>query len=190
MKNTNVMLTAFAVFTSFLMLITACVARPVQEKTSINAIEYTQQKLINSLESFNLKLSRDYQTNMLLDSIARDRAVSQIVYNMQSAKTHEELLSDFECLVNVLDENAEFTELGRIIQAGYSAESQVISQEIETAFTTSGTSICNGEFIDWILSLITGIINIIIGVFNVIKAIINLIQSIISFLRNLFGGPN
>lgn len=54
MNKTKIVLTAFAVFASVLMLMTAALARPVQESTTNDFIESQQNQLIiDSDEFFN-----------------------------------------------------------------------------------------------------------------------------------------
>ena len=51
MRKTKLLITAFAVLASLLMLMTSTMAGPVTEKTNMDIVENTEQKLINSLES-------------------------------------------------------------------------------------------------------------------------------------------
>ena len=53
MKKTSIMVTCFAVV---LMLATTCMARPAQEKVSIESVEFAEKELMNSFEAFSKKL--------------------------------------------------------------------------------------------------------------------------------------
>jgi len=59
MKKTKVMIVGFAVFAAFLMLMATCIAGPVREKTSLDAVENEQEELLNSIEAMFLKIEND-----------------------------------------------------------------------------------------------------------------------------------
>lgn len=131
MNKTKYMLIGFAIFAATIMLMAPCMARPVTEKTSIDAIEKAQRELSYSLESIKIKLSRDYKANALIKSIQKDSNVVNIVNNMQEATTEEELVAGLKELIVVLQDNPELVQLGDIIEQECSYELGVASQHLQ-----------------------------------------------------------
>ena len=135
MKKTKVMMTGFAVFAAVLMLMATCMAKPVQEKASIEAVEFAEKELMNSFEALNVKLSRDAESRVLLDAIARDPDVARIVNRMGTARSEEEILSGLEQLAVVLQDSSEFGQLATLAGEEYSTELTVMSEQVETMGT-------------------------------------------------------
>ena len=182
MKKIKVMMTGFAVFAAVLMLMTTCIARPVQEKTSIEAFEYTEKELTNSLEVLDIRLSRDFEVNILLNSIARDPDVVLIANRIGRARSEEGVLSGLEQLVGVLQGNSEFEQLVILVGEDYSAETEAISIELASMGYNVGIL---GGLLD-ILMLIIQIIQIAILIFNKIIELIDIIQYLIDLIRDLW----
>jgi len=181
MRKTKFLLTAFAVFAAILMLSTISIARPIQEKTSIEIIDKAEKELANSLEQLSLQLSRDFEANILLSSIANDPEVILIANTVERVGSQGEILSGIEQLAVVLQGNAEFEQLVTILEEDYSSETEAISLELESMnYDTSG--------LGRILDIIIIVIQIIIQIFQIIKGIINLINLIIDLFKSIFGG--
>jgi len=182
MKKTKFLMTAFAVFAAVLMLITTSIARPIQEKTSIDAVKFSEKELTAALESFNVKISRDPEANIILNSIVRDTEVVLIANIIERAKSKEEVSSGVKQLVSVLHDKSEFEQLVTIVEEDYSAETEAIN--IELASMNYGA--CDLKDLIEILLLIIQIIQIIIQVINVIITLIDLIQNLIDYIRDLW----
>ena len=84
---------SFAVLAASLMLMTTCIARPVQEKTNIDAVEI----------------------NAIMQSLSRDRSIMQAIRLIEQAETEEEFLSVFEQLGFALESNPDFAQLENLI---------------------------------------------------------------------------
>jgi len=56
MNKTKSIVTGFAIFAAFLMLMATCIAGPVREKTSLDAVENEQEELLDSLEALFLNI--------------------------------------------------------------------------------------------------------------------------------------
>ena len=132
MKKTKVMVMGFAVFAALLMLMTTCMARPVQEKTNIEAVEDLEQELMSSLEALNTKLARDCEVNSLISELIRDREVTSVVRSIEVAGSQEEILSGVEQLAAVLQDKSGFGQLTTLVEKEYSAELGAISEEISS----------------------------------------------------------
>ena len=186
MKKTKVMMTGFAVFAAVLMLMATCMAKPVQEKASIEAVEFAEKELMNSFEALNVKLSRDAESRVLLDAIARDPDVARIVNRMGTARSEEEILSGLEQLAVVLQDSSEFEQLATLAGEEYSAELGAISEEL---LSSMGYDTCS--IIDDLIGIITTIIIILIVIgiiiYDIIVIIGFIIGRIISILVWLWG---
>jgi len=169
MIKTKVMMTGFAIFAAVLMLMTTCMARPIQEKASIESVEFAEKELMNSFEALNVKLSRDAKSHVLLDAIARAPDVARIVNRMETARSEEEIITGVEQLINVLQDSSEFEQLVNLIEGDYSAESEAIAEQLEAMtvditgdvgnLQTSGILI---TILKWIMEWIGTLIYIII----------------------------
>jgi len=181
MKKAKFLITAFAVFGALLMLMATCVARPVQEKTSVEVFEYAEEELVNSLGALGIKLSRDFEVNVLLDSITRNPEVVLITNSMKRARSEEDVLLGVEQLAGVLQDNAEFEHLVTILEEDYSSETGAISVELESM----GYNTRDLEDIIEILLLIIQIIKVVIQIVNMIITLIDLIKNLIDLIRDL-----
>ena len=139
MKKTKFLLTAFAVFGAVLMLMATCMARPVQEKASIEAVEFAEKELMSSFDALNVKLSRDVEVNVLINAITRDPDVALIINGMERTSSEEGLTSGLEQLAVVLQDSAEFEQLAILVGEEYSAEAEAISGELSSmGYNTCG----------------------------------------------------
>lgn len=186
MKKTKFLITAFAVFGALLMLMTTCIARPVQEKTSIEVFEYAEKELINSFEALNVKLSRDVQASALIDAIARDLVVTRSVSRIEQARSEEEVLFGIEQLVGVLQDSSEFEQLVNIVEEDYSAEAEAISTELASmGYDTFGL----GGLID-IIATIIQIIILLVQIILTVIGLIDLIKTLLGLLGDLWDWIN
>ena len=124
-------MTGLAVFAALLMLMATCMARPIQEKASIEAVEFAEKELMNSFEVLNVKLSRDAKSHVLIDAIARDPDVVRIVNRMETAGSEEEIITGIEQLRNVLQDSPEFEQLVNLIEGDCYTESEAIAEQLE-----------------------------------------------------------
>ena len=186
MKKIKVMMTGFAFFAAVLMLTTTCIARPVQEKTNIEVFEYAEKELTNSLEVLNIKLSKDFEANILLNSIARDPDVVLIANRIGRARSEEEILSGIEQLVGVLQGNSEFEQLVNIVEEDYSAETKAISTELELM----GYNIFIFDIIIVLIGLIIDLIMTVIKIILNLGILFDRIQQLIDFLTEFWNAIN
>ncbi len=153
MKKTKILITTFAVFASILMLMTPTMARPVQEKTTIDAVEYKQEQLVQSLESLNLKLSKDVEFSVLLNSLANNKQVNYILRNMQTATSDEEIMLGLEQLSSVLNENKEYIQIENILASEYQLEVNQINDQLP--------DYDSNDMPDWLYNLLGNLVIII-----------------------------
>lgn len=177
MNKTKFVLAGFAIFAATIMLLTPCIAKPVAEKNIMDATENAQRELINSLESLNVKLSRNYKASALLNSIKRDQDVSYILNNIQRAATEEEIIVGLEQLGIFLQDNPELIKLVNIIEQECTYELGVISQQIELI---SG----NDDDIPWWLDFLLTLAIIL----SYVLYFIQLINVILAFIRDWLNG--
>jgi len=93
MKKTKYMLTGFAIFAAAIMLLTPCMARPVAEKTTMDAVEQSTE------------------LNSVLQSLSEDEAIIYAVGLIEAAITEEEFASGFDQLGFALEKNPSFVQL-------------------------------------------------------------------------------
>lgn len=160
MNKTKFVITGFAVFASVLMVMTTCMARPVQEKTIMNAVEIAQQELLNSVYTLDNKLLRNAQANALINAIRSDPAVINSMGNVEQ-------------LVNVLEGNDEVAQLNDILLQEFPDETAAIAENIELlAIGSDGGSQPTG-IIMRIIALIYLIIITIVQLIDLLKWIID-----------------
>ena len=182
MKKTKFLVTAFAVFGAVLMLMATCMARPVQERASIEAVEFAEKELMNSFDALNVKLSRDVEINVLINAITRDPDVSRIVNRIGRSSSEEGLTSGLEQLAVVLQDKSEFGHLAILVEEEYSAEAEAISGEL----SSMGYNTCGLEDIITIIILIIKIIQTVIQIILTIIGLINLIKTLLGLLGDLW----
>ena len=171
MKKTKIILTAFAVIASLLMIMTPTMARPIAEKTTMDVVETAEQELINQLETLNLKLSRDVKANNLIRSLTQDSSVAQSIEILEQAVTEEEMSMAFEQLIVSLEGKSELTQLEDLIIQEYSSE-----------FPEENTNDMNG-----INLLYIWIIFLILMIPGMILVLIALIINFMDWLEDIFG---
>ena len=154
MKKTKVMMTGFAVFAALLMLMATCMARPTQEKASIETIEFAEKELMNSLEALNVKLTRDPD-------------VARIVNRMETARSEEEIIAGAEQLRNVLQDSPEFEQLVTLIEGDCSTELEATAVDINGADGNIQTSNVLWTILKWIIEWIR------VGIFILIYRILD-----------------
>jgi len=106
MKNNKKMCIVFAVLAAALMLMTPTMARPVQEKTTMDPVEQTMQEI-----------------NTAMDDLMTDRNVAYAMRLLEQAENEEEILAGLEQLSSALENNPEFAQLledgqGDLFQSG------------------------------------------------------------------------
>ena len=192
MKKTKIILTAFAVIVSLLMIMTPTMARPIAEKTTMDVVETAEQKLINQLETLNLKLSRDVKANNLIRSLTQDSSVAQSIEILEQAVTEEEMSMAFEQLIVSLEGKSELTQLEALIEQNFQSEVEqledLIIQEYSSELPEENTNDMGG--IELILYIITWIVVIILYIPIIIlyiRVLINAIENFLDWLEDLFG---
>jgi len=100
MKTTKYMITAFAVFASILMLMTPTMARPVQEKTTMDVVQTAEQQVTSD------------ELNEFLASFKVDR---------ETAKLIEQVSNDAK-LCRLIESTIDYDELNTFLEAGYTLE--------------------------------------------------------------------
>ena len=192
MKKTKIILTAFAVIASLLMIMTPTMARPIAEKTTMDVVETAEQELINQLETLNLKLSRDVKANNLIRSLTQDSSVAQSIEILEQAVTEEEMSMAFEQLIVSLEGKSELTQLEALIEQNFQSEVEqledLIIQEYSSELPEENTNDMGG--IELILYIITWIVVIILYIPIIIlyiRVLINAIENFLDWLEDLFG---
>jgi len=111
MKKMKCVLTGFAIFAAAIMLLNPCMARPVAEKTTMNAVEKNAEDI-----------------NAIMQSISNDRAVMQSMRLIEQSENEEEFVACLEQFGLSLQNNPGFTQLENLIIAatenGLSGESE------------------------------------------------------------------
>ena len=79
MNKTKSMITGFALFAAFLMMMTTCMARPVNEKTSMDAVDDAQQEAMNLLETLKMKISKDRKAMFAIGQIEQARTEEKLI---------------------------------------------------------------------------------------------------------------
>ncbi len=129
MNKTKYMLAGFAVFASILMLTTTCIARPVQEKASIDAVESAQEELMKSIEALFLKMKNDRYLNSLKDQISKDRTLNSIASAIENTEDSDAKASLASSYVDVLKSKKEFACLNAYFERSYSKDMQSINAQ-------------------------------------------------------------
>jgi len=176
MKKTKFMMTGFSVFSALLMLMTTCMARPVQEKTNMDAVEDLEKELIGSLDVLNTKLTRDTEVNGLVNTLIRNRDVAAILGTIERADSEEEIIYGVEQLAGVIQDYSEIEQLTILVGEEYSAELGTISEILSSMGFECSTHI---------FSIIAIVIILIIGI--IANVVISIIYNIINFLRWLWS---
>lgn len=78
MKNAKKIITAFAVFASIIMLSTTAVARPVQEKTTMDILNNKQIESTDSIEKILKDLKNDFDLNILFNQYENNKVFNEI----------------------------------------------------------------------------------------------------------------
>ena len=182
MKKTKFLVTAFAVFGAVLMLMATCMARPVQERASIEAVEFAEKELMISFEALNTKLSRDVEVNVLINALARDPDVALIANRMERTNSEEGLISGVEQLAVVLQDSSEFEQLVILVGEEYSAEAEAISEEL----LPMGYDAYDLEDLITIIIIIILIAIVILQIIRAIISLLGLIQTLLGLLKELW----
>jgi len=130
MNKTKSMITGFAVFAAFLMLMATCIARPVQEKTSIEAVDNGPQELIDSVEAMCLKIENDQEWINLIEQLSNDRTLERIASSIENTDDVDVKSSLTANYVDVLVDKQEFSDLQSYFENSYSADMQDIDDEL------------------------------------------------------------
>ncbi len=129
MNKTKYMLVGFAVFASILMLTTTCIAGPVQEKASIDAVESAQEELMKSFEALFLKMENDRYLNSLKDQISKDRTLNSIVSAIENTEDSDAKASLASSYVDALKNSLVFNNLAAYFERSYSKDIQGINAQ-------------------------------------------------------------
>ena len=108
MNKTKSILAGFAVFASILMLSATCIAAPVQQSVSIQAVESTavestQQELINSFEAMASQIKNDPLINSFLGKISSDTTLNSkvsAIANTQDPKIQMSLVTSLKAYIS------------------------------------------------------------------------------------------
>ena len=182
MKKTKFLVTAFAVFGAVLMLMATCMAKPVHEKASIEAVEFAEKELMNSFEALNTKLSRDVEVNVLINALARDPDVALIANRIERTNSEEGLISGVEQLAVVLQDSSEFEQLVILVGEEYSAEAEAISEEL----LPMGYDAYDLEDLITIILIIILIAIVFAQIIRAIISLLGLIQTLLDLLKELW----
>ena len=85
MNKTKIMLTAFAVFASLLMLMTPTMARTTMESRVMDAVEAAEQAVANQMESIFASIESDVRLNRMAQQITMDGTLSQQEFDALNA---------------------------------------------------------------------------------------------------------
>lgn len=132
MNKTKYVLTGFAVFASILMLTTTCIAGPVQEKTSMDAVESAREELMKSFEALFLKMEKDPYFNSLKDKISKDRTLNSIASAIEKTDDFDAKASLASSYLDALKNNKEFACLSAYFERSYSKDMQGINAQFNT----------------------------------------------------------
>lgn len=107
MKNKNMLVGVF--FVIFLMISTAVIARPIQEKTNI------EQQTISSFEELHSEITKNPKLYNLLKSLAKDVEIKSLINMIAQAKNNEEMINNIIELTSVIQEKIEFKQITQIL---------------------------------------------------------------------------
>ena len=129
MNKTKIMITAFAVFASFLMLMTTTTARTIQEKTTIEIIENQQQEIINSIEKLITKIQNDQEIQKYKDQIINDRELSKIVSLIENTEEKTDKTRLTNTYITSLQKNPAYLNLIEYLKAAYTQDASCINAQ-------------------------------------------------------------
>lgn len=129
MNKTKILLTAFAVFASLMMLMTTSMAGPVQEKVTIDSIEQQQNELTDSLESFVTKIESDREIARLSSELENDRELKYIKSMMERTNNPDQQLTLLTNYIDVLSEKPAYKSLKEYYTSSYSEDISSISAQ-------------------------------------------------------------
>lgn len=132
MRNTKVVLTGFAVFAAILILMATCIAGPVEEKTSLDAADETQQRLIRSVEAMSVKIENDEYLNNMIEQISNDLTLTNIKDSIKDTEDNGEKISLTADYINVLTNKEEIANLKEYFQSTYSKDMENINNELSS----------------------------------------------------------
>ncbi len=128
MNKTKYMLAGFAVFASILMIITTCIARPVQEKTNIDAVE---NKLLYPIKTIDtavpepmktiyLKFENDKELQYIMNSFTKNEILTRMLYIIK-VTTNDDLRSRLTAdFYNIIQDKEEYNNLYNYVNDVYS----------------------------------------------------------------------
>lgn len=129
MNKTKIMITAFAVFASFLMLMTTTTARAIQEKTTIEIIENQQQEIINSIEQLIAKIQNDQEIQKYKDQLINDRELSKITSRIENTEEKTEKTSLTNTYITSLQKNPAYLNLIEYLKTAYTQDTSRINAQ-------------------------------------------------------------
>jgi len=127
MNKTKIMITAFAVFASFLMLMTPTFAGPVSDATIMETVESAQNELADSIDALYSKLIDDNYLNSLTEQLSNDRELNRITSNIDNTEDVTAKVSLANSYVTALENKQAFIDLQTYIKNTYASDLRSIN---------------------------------------------------------------
>jgi len=197
--NRKSMIVCFAVFAATLMLMTTCIAAPVQQKASIEAVESVQEKvsidavgsaqqeLISSIKAMCLRLKNDLYFNSLVKQISNDIKLKTIASAIQNTEDLDKKISLASSYVDVLKNKQEFTDLIKYFESSYSSDVRNIIAQLNELYPVLSAGIIS-QILYIIYLFLTLIATLIIDAFKQIFSVFaGYIKAVLAVLLGIYN---
>lgn len=138
-------LAGFAIFASIMMLSTTCIARPVEQEASIEALEYAQQELINSIEAMAQEALNDPYVIKLMAPLKFDNELNSLVSAIDNANDPNEKAALARSYFDVLKDKEEFTDLKAYLTSSNLDGIKNINSKLNAFADTAGDCLINAD---------------------------------------------